>query len=285
MRAPPRTQKRSFGSRMKDAKGIGGYSKEKTSIGTHLALVRDLREKDGHGGHGFWLDFKVLAGIHPEIDPRTDPDSRVFNKKHTGKEPRKVKPTAIGFEGGIGVYPGNAKGGGRTTAAMAEAAEYNKIRLMVGAALGLSRAQAELISDEVYDEVVACPDQPGGLKESPLAGQRLVIIHCEAHVNGKGEDTSFYEVEEYDADQFPEFHEAAKPYGKALPAAIQKLLELDEGDESAEDAGVTTTFEDWAAGEGWVERDDAPGWFVYNGDYDKQMDADDLRGLYDEVKA
>lgn len=177
---------------LKGAKAIGNYNKEKTKVGLHLCRVKDLREKHGHGGHGLWLDFVVVAVASGCA-------------------------TRIGFEGSQGYYPENARASGRMTTAMAYAAELAKMQACIGACLGYTRSQSELIDDALMEKVVATPDVPGGMKQSPIAG-RLFIVKCVEYTKKNGDDTSYYEILPYVPGDYPEFDETAKQWYKPLPA-------------------------------------------------------------------
>lgn len=189
---------------LKGAKAIGNYSKEKTKLGLHLCRVKDLREKHGHNGHGLWLDFVVVA-VAAGVS------------------------TKVGFEGSQGFYPDNARPAGRMTAAMAYAAELAKMQACIGACLGYTKAQSELIDDDLMVKVVANPDVPGGLKQSPITG-RLFIVDTRPHTNKKGDDTSFYEILPYNPGDYPEFDEVAKQWYKPLPAEYR--VNTEGGDET-----------------------------------------------------
>lgn len=180
---------------LKGAKAIGNYNKEKTKLGLHLCRVKDLREKHGHGGHGLWLDFVVVAVAGGVL-------------------------TKIGFEGSQGFYPDNARASGRMTTAMAYAAEQAKMQACIGAVLGYTRSQSELVDDALMEKVVAVPDLPGGMKQSPVTG-RLFVVDCKDYTNKKGDKTSFYEILPYSPGDYPELDEAAKQWYSPLPAEFR----------------------------------------------------------------
>jgi hypothetical protein len=93
------------------------YSKEKLVPGRHLCRVLNVREKDGHYGHQFFLDFEVVEG-----------------------------PSGKGFQGYYKVNPDEAKG---------NTDSGGKMQKAVAAVYGYPAEQADKVDDAVYDKSIA----------------------------------------------------------------------------------------------------------------------------------
>ena len=164
---------------------IESYSKEKPQNGLHLCEVRDIRVKNGHQGEGLRFDVTVVEG-----------------------------PSAKGFQFSPCVYPNNARGNGRMTAVQAQAKEEGKILRWLGAILGYAGEAVFGVTQEIFDGAIARP-------VSPYAG-RLVQVNVVPHVNGKGEQTCYYEL-------YP------------VPEAVQAPVDLTSAPKVASAAGAPVT--------------------------------------------
>ena len=131
------------------------FNRDKPAPGTYICVVKDLREKSGHKGEGFWADFAVESG---------------------GTSPK-------GFEFSWGIYPKNARGQGGLTQEQVEAKELGKIVSVLAAVVGCETKDLKPVADLVLEKATARP--------CPYAGRR-VVIEVVAHKNGKGETTAFY---------------------------------------------------------------------------------------------
>jgi len=134
-------------------------NKDKAKPGRHLCIVRNLREIDGRGGHGFWADFEVVSG-----------------------------PSGEGFQFSWGVYPESARGNAKLTTAQVQDLERGKIQKIVAACLGYGTENQKLVDDKLYSSIVRTVKG----EVSPAAG-RHVVVDAVPYTSSKGA-TVYYTI-------------------------------------------------------------------------------------------
>ncbi len=207
----------------------------------YICTVKDVSWTKGYKGERFNLDVVVESG-----------------------------PVPAGTEATFLVMPDNVYPQKGLTIDQVKGAEYGKIAVALAAVYGHPADAYGMIDDAVFQQSIShAATATQAYRQTPLKG-RKVVFEVVPHVNGKGEDTSFYNVLPHTADSKATSGSApsnevptAAPLGAvaALPAAQPAA----EAAPALPTAAPVETAEQKLARLGWTAHPSAPTEYAFKG--------------------